>query len=123
MKFLIAVNLSPRWVLVLIAAGYEAAHWTRVGPSNSPDSSIMAFAEAHGFIVITNDLDFGEILAATGRLKPSIVQIRAASLSPDRIGVRVLSALSRMALELEEGALLSIDTKRDRLRVLPIRIH
>jgi len=83
----------------------------------------MAFAEAHGFIVITDDLDFGEILAATGRLKPSIVQIRAASLSPDRIGVRVLSALSRMALELEEGALLSIDTKRDRLRVLPIRIH
>jgi predicted nuclease of predicted toxin-antitoxin system len=31
MRFLVDMNLSPRWVDLLAAAGYEAAHWNDVG--------------------------------------------------------------------------------------------
>jgi predicted nuclease of predicted toxin-antitoxin system len=49
------------------------------------------------------------------------VQIRAEDVSPDVIGKPVIAALRQMADELEEGALLTIDPVRTRLRVLPLQ--
>ena len=49
----------------------------------------MAFAAANDFVVLTHDLDFGSILAATQGKKPSVVQIRAEDVSPDVIGAPV----------------------------------
>jgi len=31
MKLLLDMNLSPRWVDLLCAAGFEAAHWAALG--------------------------------------------------------------------------------------------
>lgn len=70
--------------------------------------------------MLTHDLDFGSILAATHGAKPSVVQIRAEDVSPDTIGKQVIAALRQMASELDDGALLTIDPKRTRLRVLPL---
>ncbi len=120
MKLLVDMNLSPRWVNLLAAAGIEAAHWSEIGAANAPDSEIMAFAKANGYVVLTHDLDFSAILAATQGDKPSVVQIRSEDLSPDVIGGPVIDALRQMTLELEEGALLTVDPKRTRLRVLPL---
>ena len=61
------------------------------------------------------------ILAATQGDKPSVVQIRSEEVSPDVIGKHVIAALRQMATELEQGALLTIDPSRTRLRVLPLR--
>lgn len=120
MKLLVDMNLSPRWVKLLAAAGIEAEHWSEIGTANASDSEIMAFAKANGYVVLTHDLDFSAILAATQGDKPSVVQIRSEDLSPDVIGRPVIDALRQMTLELEEGALLTVDPKRTRLRVLPL---
>lgn len=114
------MNLSPRWVKVLADAGIEAAHWSMLGANDAPDSMIMAYANANDYVVLTHDLDFGAILAATHGEKPSVVQIRADDVSPDVIGRQVIGALQQMASELEEGALLTVDPNRTRLRVLPL---
>jgi predicted nuclease of predicted toxin-antitoxin system len=119
-KLLIDMNLSPRWVDLLRSAGFEAAHWSTVGPPDAPDTTIMAFATTNGFVVLTSDLDFSAILAATQGAKPSVVQVRAGDVSPNAIGMLVIAALRQMATKLEDGALLSIDPKRTRLRVLPL---
>jgi predicted nuclease of predicted toxin-antitoxin system len=66
----------------------------------------MAYASKNGYVVITHDLDFGAILAATQGEKPSVVQIRADDVSPVAIGSQVITALRQMATELENGALL-----------------
>lgn len=81
----------------------------------------MDYASERDFTVITHDLDFGAILAATNAEKPSVVQIRADDLSPERIGAAVLAALDQMELELRQGALLTVDVHRARLRLLPFR--
>ena len=81
----------------------------------------MAYARATGCVVLTHDLDFGAMLAATQGEKPSVVQIRAEDVSPDAIGTQVITALRQMALELEAGALLTIDPNRARLRLLPLQ--
>ena len=121
MKLLVDMNLSPRWVAVLADAGIEAAHWSTLGAHNAPDSAIMTYASANDYVVLTHDLDFSAILAANRGEKPSVVQIRAEDVSPDVIGNQVIAALRQMASELEEGALLTIDSDRTRLRVLPLR--
>jgi predicted nuclease of predicted toxin-antitoxin system len=123
MKLLLDMNLAPRWIGLLADAGIEAVHWSTVGVADAPDSEIMAFAKAKGYVVLTHDLDFSGILAATHGDKPSVVQIRSEDLSPDVIGRQVIDALRQMSAELEEGALLTIDPKRTRLRVLPLLPH
>jgi len=120
MKLLVDMNLSPRWVGLLAGVGFEAVHWSTVGAMNATDTEIMRYALANDFVVLTHDLDFSAILAATHGEKPSVVQIRADDVSPDVIGQQVVLALRQMAAELAEGALLTVDPNRTRVRVLPL---
>jgi predicted nuclease of predicted toxin-antitoxin system len=120
MKVLVDMNLSPRWITRLADGGISAEHWSTVGASDAPDDVIMDHARKNDFIVLTHDLDFGAILAATGGDKPSVVQIRAEDVRPDLIGGQVIRALRQMASELERGALLTVDPARIRLSVLPL---
>lgn len=120
MKLLVDMNLSPRWVAALADAGIEAAHWSTLGAHSAPDWQIMTYASENHYVVLTHDLDFSAILAATHGEKPSVVQIRAEDVSPEVIGKQVIAALRQMASELAEGALLTVDPSRTRLRVLPL---
>jgi len=123
MKLLIDMNLSPRWTDWLTAEGFEAVHWSKVGAKNASDSQIMDYAREKDYIVLTHDLDFGGILAATHGDKPSVIQIRAENLNPDVIGERIANALRQVTFELEQGALVTIDPKRTRLSILPLDIR
>ena len=120
MRLLIDMNLSPRWVDLLAEAGFEAVHWSTLGAANAMDVEIVAFARFNNYVVLTHDLDFGTILAVTQGEKPSVVQIRSEDVSPDVIGKPVVNALRQMTAELNEGALLTIDPGRTRLRLLPL---
>jgi len=120
MKLLVDMNLSPKWIVLLKDSGFEALHWSTVGQANARDTEIMAWAAANGYIVVTHDLDFSAILAATQGVAPSVVQVRAEDVSPDVIGTKIARALHQMQAELEAGALLSIDEKTMRLRLLPL---
>jgi predicted nuclease of predicted toxin-antitoxin system len=121
MKILIDMNLSPRWQKFLTEAGLQAAHWSELGAGDASDLDIMAYAKAHDYVVPTHDLDFAAILAATHGKKPSVVQIRAEQLAPDVIGSHIVSALRQLAVELDYGALVTVEPKRTRMRVLPLR--
>jgi predicted nuclease of predicted toxin-antitoxin system len=123
MKLLIDMNLSPRWVETFSTAGIADVHRSNLGAINAPDSEIMAYASKNKYVVVTHDLDFGAILAATQGEKPSVVPIRADDVSPAAIGTQVIAALRQMATELENGALLIVDPSRTRLRVLPLQLR
>jgi len=120
MKLLVDMNLSPQWVPLLVGAGIPAEHWSTIGSANAPDSEIMAYASANGYVVLTHDLDFSAILATTHGEKPSVVQIRADDVSLKAIGNQVVSALLQTISDLEEGALITVDPNRTRLRLLPL---
>lgn len=115
------MNLSPRWIGRLTRSGLQAVHWSTVGRVDSPDTEIMAYAATNDYVVLTHDLDFSAILAATHGEKPSVVQIRSEDVSPDVIGTKVVAALRQMTPELEAGALLTVDPTRTRLRLLPLQ--
>jgi predicted nuclease of predicted toxin-antitoxin system len=83
MKVLIDMNLSPRWVSVLSSAGISAVHWSSIGSPMAPDREIIVHAREEGWVILTQDLDFGTILAVSNGERPSVVQIRSEDVSPE----------------------------------------
>jgi predicted nuclease of predicted toxin-antitoxin system len=80
----------------------------------------MGWARLRGYIVFTNDLDFGHLLALTHASGPSVIQVRSKDLLPDGIGPVVLRALRENQEALRTGALVVIDPEDFRVRILPI---
>jgi predicted nuclease of predicted toxin-antitoxin system len=121
MILLLDMNMSPLWLGALAEAGFEAVHWAAIGRADAADEEIMSFAQVRGWVILTQDLDFGSMLAMSAEKEPSVVQIRAPDALPDLLGSQVIDALRRMELELAEGALVTIGPSKTRLRVLPLR--
>ena len=121
MKVLVDMNLSPGWVGFLVEAGFEAVHWSDIGPVGSTDTELMQWAATHDCVLLTADLDFGAILAATRDTQPSVIQLRSDTLAPNAVGSTVVVALRQARKELLEGALVSVDAVRARLRILPLK--
>ncbi len=121
MKLLVDMNLSPRWIDLFHRFEIKAAHWSSIGSPHALDHEIMSHAAEHDYIVLTNDLDFGAILAVTHGDKPSVVQIRSDNLNPDVIGERTVRALRQLANQLRDGALVTVDPMRTRVRLLPLK--
>jgi predicted nuclease of predicted toxin-antitoxin system len=120
MKIIIDMNLSPSWAGFLQGEGFHAAHWSDIGASDALDSTIMEHACLEGFVILTHDLDFGAILAATGGNAPSVVQIRAGDLSINAIGDHIMKALRQTSDALASGSLVTVDAKKFRLTLLPL---
>jgi predicted nuclease of predicted toxin-antitoxin system len=121
MKILLDMNLSPLWVNFLHSKGIEALHWSEVGDHKAPDPEIFAWAKENHFVVFTNDLDFGTILAATNANAPSVIQVRTQALLPEDIGDRFIKILIQFQAMLEHGALITFDEAKSKARVLPFR--
>jgi len=121
MKLLLDMNLSPRWCEVLAGEGFDATHWSAIGAHGAADREIMDFAAAQDFVILTHDLDFGAILAASKGARPSVVQMRTDDISPEAGSGILIQALSQFSAELRAGALLTIDVARTRLTLLPLR--
>jgi len=61
LKFLLDGNLSWETKEFLVKLGYRTDSLVQFGLSRSRDSEIIQFARKHQYIVISLDLDFGEI--------------------------------------------------------------
>lgn len=61
MRFVLDMNLAPRWCQEFTARGHEAVHWSEVGAPDAPDTEVMRWARENDYVVITHDLDFGTL--------------------------------------------------------------
>ena len=119
-KLLLDMNLSPRLATLFREKGHEAVHWTEVGSPTAFDKDILQWASENGWVVITNDLDFGAILALETLCFPSVIQIRRLKLSPEPMLPVLESVIRQFADELQRGAIIVIDERRMRARLLPL---
>jgi predicted nuclease of predicted toxin-antitoxin system len=121
MRVLFDMNLPPAWVRFLQDKGFETLHWSTVGDSRASDVTIMGWARHAGYVVFTHDLGFSALLAATEATGPSVIQVRTQDVLPDAIGDDVIRVLRSHSADLEQGAIVTLDKLRSRVRVLPIR--
>lgn len=119
-QLVIDMNLSVEWVGDLARDGWTAVHWSSVGDPRATDAAIMAWASANGFVVFTHDLDFGTALALTHAKGPSVLQVRGQNVLPDHMGPLVVAALRQHDAALAAGALVVVEERKARVRVLPL---
>ena len=80
----------------------------------------MAWAREHGHVVFTHDLDFGTLLALTRSKGPSVIQVRAHDVLPAHLEQILVKAIQTYEAQLQQGAIITVDESRSRVRVLPI---
>jgi predicted nuclease of predicted toxin-antitoxin system len=119
-KLVVDISLSPAWVDVLAKHGWSAVHWSAIGDPRAKDRTIMEWARENQHVVFTHDLDFGTLLAFTRSAGPSVIQARAHDVLPEHLENVVVEAMRRYLNELEQGAIVTVDELRAKVRVLPI---
>ena len=121
MRIIVDMCLPPALCEVLKDAGHDARHWTATGHPKAMDLEIMRWALENSAVVITHDLDFGDMLALTAAAGPSVIIIREEDVSSEHISGPVLRVLQQFADELERGSLISMTCVLARTRALPLR--
>lgn len=119
-QLVVDMNLSAEWVGELARHGWSAVHWSAVGDPRADDTVVMGWARANGYVVFTHDLDFGTMLALTHATGPSVLQVRGQNVLPEDIGPLVIAALRQHDAALAAGALVVVEAKKSRVRVLPL---
>lgn len=114
------MGISPKTAEFLAQAGHEASHLRSRGLERLPDSEILRLAKAEGSILLTHDLDFADLLSATGEDLPSVIIFRLHSMRPQVVNHYLEIVLMDHREALQKGAILSVAESRIRLRGLPL---
>ena len=120
MKLLLDMNLPPQLADILTYKGLTSVHWYTIGAPDAADSEIISYAKNNDYIVLTHDLDFSTILSVTHGQKPSVVQIRVYAHNAEQLADMIFVAVMQHVDEIKQGAILSLDANKARLRVLPL---
>ena len=121
MKLLLDMNLSPRLLGPLRNAGFEATHWSESGDPSASDAQIKEWARQHKSIVVSHDLDFSAMLAASRSASPSVIQIRTQDSLSDIFINNLINSLRHFSDMLEQGAIIVVDEQGQRARALPLK--
>lgn len=121
MRFLADMGISLRVVESLRATGHDVVHLRDFGLQKLPDHLVFSRAVAEHRILLTFDLDFGEIVARAGGTVPSMVLFRLHDTRSTRVAERLRLAIEIGEQALAEGAVILVQEGRIRIRMLPIR--
>lgn len=119
MKFLVDQAVSWRVGSDLSAAGHDAVHVRNLDMSTAKDAVILGRAADENRIVITQDTDFGTLLAASGSQRPSVILLRMRSGRPAEQARTLLARLAAVEEDLLEGAIVVMTEDAIRIRKLP----
>jgi predicted nuclease of predicted toxin-antitoxin system len=120
-KLLADMGISMATVHALREAGEEVVHLREKNLHTMPDDQILAKAIREQRVILTCDLDFGEILAAGGGSVPSVILFRTRNQTPKAVTPRLFQVLRTYRTALEAGAIVIVEDGGFRLRRLPIQ--
>ena len=120
MKFLVDMGLSPRSAAFLRGLGHDAVHLHDVGLDRLSDTNILTVALEEGRVILTHDLDFGDLMAASKAHLPSVVIFRLRNMSADHVDRYLRILLANYLDRLIAGVVISVTEREIRIRSLPI---
>ena len=119
MRFLLDMNLPPAVAEWLQSKGHDAAHIREIGLGHLPDREVFARAAEEGRIVVTFDLDFGEIAGLAGATGATVLLLRLRLAHQDYLHQRLQATIVEAADALEAGATVVVENARIRFRRMP----
>jgi predicted nuclease of predicted toxin-antitoxin system len=120
MRFLADMGISRSSVEWLLSHGHEAKHLRDEGLQRLADKKIFDKARKENRIILTFDLDFGEIAAFAPKVGPSIIIFRLQDERPANVNSHLQVVLDKAGEALMEGAVISVGENRFRVRRFPI---
>ena len=115
-RLLVDANLPPRLARLLRERGYEASHVGEIGLGIAGDQEILQCAREQGWIVVTFDLDFAELAAASSGRPASVILLRLRSARLDKVLGRLVTTLVAAGDVLQAGAVVVVEEARLRVR-------
>jgi len=84
-RFLLDMGIAQSTGRYLVSDGHDVVHLCDQGLERLPDDRIVLKALGERRVIVTHDLDFGRIVALSGRSVPSIITLRLADMTPQRV--------------------------------------
>lgn len=94
MNFLLDMGISPRTGAYLEEQGHSAKHLQELGLERMEDPAILERARSEKRILLTHDLDFSDLMAASSARLPSVVVFRLENMRSENVN-RHLVELTR----------------------------
>jgi len=120
-RFLIDECLSPTLATLLRDHGHDAVHLVELDSLGAPDLVVMRLAREQRRILVSADTDFGELLAMSNDVMPSVVLFRGSEVDATTLTTILLANLDQLHDALISGAIVVILDDRIRVRPLPVR--
>jgi predicted nuclease of predicted toxin-antitoxin system len=121
MKLSADMGISPRTVEFLRDKGYEATHLHELALDLLTDAKILALGLQEGYVVLSHDLDFSELIAISRAELPSVVTFRLRDMRPANVNRHLAAILDQHVDKLTQGPAITVTDRRIRVRLLPIR--
>lgn len=94
MRFLADVGVSVSIAEMLREHGHDVLHLSEQSLHRLPDDEILVLARRDGRVILTFDLDFGDLLAAGSHSLPSVILFRLHDQTPPSVAPRLLAVIS-----------------------------
>jgi predicted nuclease of predicted toxin-antitoxin system len=121
MRFLCDMGVSRKVSAWLNTQGHHSSHLGEEGLARLPNGEIFTKAIAENRVILTFDLDFGEIAALAAGRVASVVVFRLQNTRADHVIDRMSTVLEKAVEPLSKGAIVTVEETRLRIRELPIR--
>lgn len=112
--------VSPKTVAFLHTLGFEAVRVAGLGMSTAADEEIAGYARENDYTILTEDLDYGAILAASEEIEPGVIILRVGNLTTDEINDRLREVLVPAVTSELPNAIVVVQRHHVRIRRLPI---
>jgi len=118
-RFLADMGVSQAVVEFLRSISNDVVHLRDEGLQRLPNGEIFDKAANEDRIVLTFDLDFGEIIACSAGFKASVILFRLHNTRSAHVVERLRFVLEQSAAALAQGAIIVVEEGRHRVRRLP----
>jgi predicted nuclease of predicted toxin-antitoxin system len=119
-RFLADMGVSLRVVEWLRGHGEDVVHLREQGLQRMPNGDIFTKATTENRVVLTFDLDFGEIVALSRGATTSVVVFRLRDTRTEHVIERLERVLGESSEALTKGAVVIVEDGRHRVRPLPV---
>ena len=120
MRFLCDMGVSLRVVQWLTEQGHEATHLRDEQLQTLPNGEIFSKALSEKRVILTFDLDFGEISAFSRGERTSVIVFRLRNTRTPNVINRLSAVLAESSDSIEKGAVITVEDSRHRIRYLPM---
>ena len=122
MRLLADLHIAPRTVQLLCSLGHDELRVTDFLLATAFDETIVERAAQDKRIILNQNLDMTAITALSRRQYPSLVTLRLRSVRIELVNTILQRTLPILEQDLLQGAFVTIEDSRVRLRRLPLII-